>query len=286
MRWNGGKEIAEPCRTVIPMFYVHEDHLANLSKHRFWCNYSWVGTEIFLTRRRHHALKSIFIDLHYITLYCLSKCYGLAHRSVALSRPELLLCTQGNWAIHWDTKYTFQIKIYQFAFYSSGRTFLSWGCRLTEEWLVPILLWNIFLGGGDRVGYRPPCAVDIESKRMIYQVMGGGGSGGDAVLDRLCWGFSSMLVCALGGRHPELSGIVLQWASYFPFLPLKHGMKLSFPVLLNTTFFLIQEKSKNFIVQLKIHNQTFELNLSLTNLKIIYINLRGKIQQNKASIPM
>ena len=63
-------------------------------------------------------------------------------------------------------------------------------------------------------------------------------------------------------------------------------MKLSFPVLLNTTFFLIQEKSKNFIVQLKIHNQSFELNLSLTNLKIIYINLRGKIQQNKDSIPM
>lgn len=95
-----------------------------------------------------------------------------------------------------------------------------------------------------------------------------------------------MLVCALGGRHPEQSGIVLQWASHFPFLPLKHGMKLSFPVLLNTTFFLIQEKSKNFIVQLKIHNQSFELNLSLTNLKIIYINLRGKIQQNKDSIPM
>lgn len=95
-----------------------------------------------------------------------------------------------------------------------------------------------------------------------------------------------MLVCALGGRHPEQSGIVLQWASHVPFLPLKHGMKLSFPVLLNTTFFLIQEKSKNFIVQLKIHNQSFELNLSLTNLKIIYINLRGKIQQNKDSIPM
>lgn len=109
------------------MFYVHEDHLANLSKHRFWCNYSWVGTEIFLTSRRHHALKSMFLDLHYITLYCLSKCYGLAHRSMASCRPELLPCTQGNWAIRWDTKYTLQIKTYPFAFYSSARTFLSWG---------------------------------------------------------------------------------------------------------------------------------------------------------------
>lgn len=107
------------------------------------------------------------------------------------------------------------------------------------------------------------------------------------MLYRLCPCFVWMLVRALGDRHPELSGIVLQWASYFPFLPLKHGMKLSFPVLSNTmTFFLIQEKLKNFIIQLKIHNQTFELNLSVINIKIIYINLRGKIQQNKASIPM
>lgn len=71
-------------------------------------------------------------------------------------------------------------------------------------------------------------------------------------------------MCAFGDCHPEFNGIVLQWASYFPFLTLKHGMKLSFLVLLNTmTFFLIQEKLKNFIIQLKIHNQTFEFNLSL-----------------------
>lgn len=71
-------------------------------------------------------------------------------------RPRLsyFLVSKGTVAIHWDTKYTFQIKIYQFAFYSSARTFLSW---LTEEWLVPILLWNVSLGGGDRGGYRPPC---------------------------------------------------------------------------------------------------------------------------------
>lgn len=102
-----------------------------------------------------------------------------------------------------------------------------------------------------------------------------GGGGDDAVLYRLCPCFAWMLVCALGDCHPELNGIVLQWASYFPFLPLKHGMKLPFPVLSNTmTFFLIQEKLNNFIIQLKIHNQTFELNLSVIN--IIYINLRGK----------
>lgn len=197
-------------------------------------------------------------------------------------RLSYFLVPKGTVAIHWDTKYTFQIKIYQFAFYSSARTFLSWGCRLTEDWCqfyFEIYLWV----GGNRGGYRPPCAVDIVKKDDLS----GGGRWGQGwwCCARLCPCFAWMLVCAFGDRHPELSGIVLQWASYFPFLTLKHGMKLSFPVLSNTMiFFLIQEKLKNFIIQLKIHNQTFELNLSLTN--IIYINFRGKIQQNKASIPL
>ena len=78
-------------------------------------------------------------------------------------RLSYFLVPKGTVAIHWDIKYTFQIKIYQFAFYSSARTFLSW---LTEEWLVPILLWSVSLGGGDRGGYRPPSGGAAAAKSL------------------------------------------------------------------------------------------------------------------------
>lgn len=138
-------------------------------------------------------------------------------------------------AMRWDTKHTFQTKTYQFAFYSSARTVLSWGCWLKEEWLVPILLWNILLGDGDSGMFGPPCAVDIVRKGDLL-----GGKGGGGMRARLCLYLCTCLCMPMCGLPPLIEWNHTAVGFLLSFLPLERGIKLSFPILLNTmTSFLI-----------------------------------------------